>query len=187
MLGTAGCIGVSHDVGLWRGRAGCGPPPRPYGPTKHDAAGTRLWSCLRAVGAALAAARPCGPRRNVETADAPRCGAVLHDCRASQLSGTGVTGGGRGQAPPLRRGEHGECDQGRGTLDANWVPGRLGLDEGTLDLEFGNPLRYRAADYSGIAILRLPAEPSPTHLEKAVRTLIAPTKIVRHLWISYVF
>jgi predicted nuclease of predicted toxin-antitoxin system len=54
----------------------------------------------------------------------------------------------------------------------------------TLDLEFGNPLRYRTADYTGIAILRLPAKPSPAHLENAVRTLIAALdpKIARHLW-----
>ena len=55
----------------------------------------------------------------------------------------------------------------------------------TLDLEFGNPLRYRAANYAGIAVLRLPAKPSPEDLENAVRTLIAglqPT-IARHLWI----
>jgi hypothetical protein len=55
----------------------------------------------------------------------------------------------------------------------------------TLDLEFGNPLRYRAANYAGIAVLRLPDKPSPEHLENAIRTLIAglqPT-IARHLWI----
>jgi hypothetical protein len=55
----------------------------------------------------------------------------------------------------------------------------------TLDLEFGNPLRYQAATYAGIAVLRLPAKPSPEDLENAVRTLIAglqPT-IARHLWI----
>lgn len=55
----------------------------------------------------------------------------------------------------------------------------------TLDLEFGNPLRYRAANYAGIAVLRLPAKPSPEDLENAVRMLIAglqPT-IARHLWI----
>ena len=46
----------------------------------------------------------------------------------------------------------------------------------TLDLEFGNPLRYRAADYSGIAVLRLPAKPSFGHLEQAARTLIAELK-----------
>jgi predicted nuclease of predicted toxin-antitoxin system len=55
----------------------------------------------------------------------------------------------------------------------------------TLDLEFGNPLRYRASNYAGIAVLRLPDRPSPEHLENAVRTLIAglqPT-IARHVWI----
>jgi Domain of unknown function (DUF5615) len=55
----------------------------------------------------------------------------------------------------------------------------------TLDLEFGNPLRYRAAEYSGIAVLRLPAKGSPTDFDDAVRTLIEglrPT-IARHLWI----
>ena len=53
----------------------------------------------------------------------------------------------------------------------------------TLDFEFSNPLRYRAADYKGIAVLRLPAEPSIGHLEQAARTLIAELEpsIVRHL------
>jgi predicted nuclease of predicted toxin-antitoxin system len=55
----------------------------------------------------------------------------------------------------------------------------------TLDLEFGNPLRYRAADYAGIAVLRLPPKPSPGHLENVVRTLAAGLQpaIARHLWI----
>ncbi len=54
----------------------------------------------------------------------------------------------------------------------------------TLDLEFGNPLRYRAADYAGIAVLRLPARLSPAQLDNAVRTLIAglQPRIARHLW-----
>jgi predicted nuclease of predicted toxin-antitoxin system len=54
----------------------------------------------------------------------------------------------------------------------------------TLDLEFGNPLRYRAADYPGIAVLRLPAKASPAHLENAVGTLVEglSSKIARHLW-----
>ena len=54
----------------------------------------------------------------------------------------------------------------------------------TLDLEFGNPLRYRAADYAGIAILRLPDKPSPVHLQNALRTLLTglEPKIARHLW-----
>jgi predicted nuclease of predicted toxin-antitoxin system len=55
----------------------------------------------------------------------------------------------------------------------------------TLDLEFGNPLRYRAADFPGISVLRLPAKASPAHLENAINTLtqaLQPT-IARHLWI----
>ena len=55
----------------------------------------------------------------------------------------------------------------------------------TLDLEFGNPLRYHAADFPGIAVLRLPAKASPAHLENAINTLVQalqPT-IARHLWI----
>ena len=55
----------------------------------------------------------------------------------------------------------------------------------TLDLEFGNPLRYRAADFPGIAVLRLPAKASLGHLELAIQTLVGalqPT-IARHLWI----
>ena len=55
----------------------------------------------------------------------------------------------------------------------------------TLDLEFGNPLRYHAADFPGIAVLRLPAKASPEHLENAIHTLTAalqPT-IAGHLWI----
>jgi predicted nuclease of predicted toxin-antitoxin system len=55
----------------------------------------------------------------------------------------------------------------------------------TLDLEFGNPLRYHAADFSGIAVLRLPARASLEHLENAIHTLthaLQPT-IARHLWI----
>ena len=55
----------------------------------------------------------------------------------------------------------------------------------TLDLEFGNPLRYRAADYPGIAVLRLPDKPSRGHLDTAVRTLVEGLRpsIIRHLWI----
>lgn len=55
----------------------------------------------------------------------------------------------------------------------------------TLDLEFGNPLRYRPADFQGIAVLRLPAKASPKHLEDALRTLAATLgpQIVGHLWI----
>ena len=55
----------------------------------------------------------------------------------------------------------------------------------TLDLEFANPLRYRPADYRGIAVLRLPAKASLVHLENAIHTFttaLQPT-IVSHPWI----
>ncbi len=42
----------------------------------------------------------------------------------------------------------------------------------TLDMEFGNPLLFRPSDYHGIAVLRLPARPTPENLSNAVRTLI---------------
>lgn len=41
----------------------------------------------------------------------------------------------------------------------------------TLDLDFGNPLRFRPADYPGIAVLRLPAKPAPADLKAAAETL----------------
>lgn len=55
----------------------------------------------------------------------------------------------------------------------------------TLDLEFGNPLRYRPADFPGIAVLRLPAKASLVHLENTILTLTAALQqtIVGHLWI----
>ena len=42
----------------------------------------------------------------------------------------------------------------------------------TLDMDFGNPLLFTPEDYAGIAILRLPAKPSPDDLIDAVRTMI---------------
>lgn len=56
----------------------------------------------------------------------------------------------------------------------------------TLDLEFGNPLIFRPADYEGIAVLRLPPKPKPDDLLDATRTLIgglAQKKIRGKLWI----
>lgn len=55
----------------------------------------------------------------------------------------------------------------------------------TMDLEFGNPLVYRAADYRGIAILRVPSGSSVDHLDRVARTLVGELKpsIARHLWI----
>ncbi len=43
----------------------------------------------------------------------------------------------------------------------------------TLDLDFGNPLLFKPADYSGIAVLRLPSRPTPKDLSEAVKTLVA--------------
>jgi predicted nuclease of predicted toxin-antitoxin system len=55
----------------------------------------------------------------------------------------------------------------------------------TLDIEFGNPIRYRPANYSGIAVLRLPSKPTPADMELAVRTLIRALEpnIAGHLWV----
>ena len=56
----------------------------------------------------------------------------------------------------------------------------------TLDLDFGNPLLFRPANYAGIAVLRLPARPTPDDLLDAMRTLIAglaQRQITAKLWI----
>jgi Domain of unknown function (DUF5615) len=56
----------------------------------------------------------------------------------------------------------------------------------TLDLDFSNPLQYNPAEYSGIAVLRLPRRPSPQDLLDAIETLINALKIEtidRRLWI----
>jgi predicted nuclease of predicted toxin-antitoxin system len=49
-------------------------------------------------------------------------------------------------------------------------------DEGrclvSLDLDFANPMRFRPAEYAGIAILRLPPKPSAEDLVSAVRTFV---------------
>ena len=41
----------------------------------------------------------------------------------------------------------------------------------TLDLDFGNPLRFNPSDYCGIAVLRLPGKPSHQDLLDTVQTL----------------
>lgn len=41
----------------------------------------------------------------------------------------------------------------------------------TLDLDFGNPLLFNPAEYSGIAVLRLPAKSSYQDLVTAIMTL----------------
>ena len=43
----------------------------------------------------------------------------------------------------------------------------------TMDVDFGNPLRFRPTDYSGIALIRLPPRSSPDDLCAALMTLIA--------------
>jgi predicted nuclease of predicted toxin-antitoxin system len=56
----------------------------------------------------------------------------------------------------------------------------------TLDLDFSNPLQYNPANYSGIAVLRLPKRPSQQDLINVIETLINALKteeIVGRLWI----
>ena len=56
----------------------------------------------------------------------------------------------------------------------------------TLDLDFANPLRFRPADYPGIAVLRLPSEPSARILDDLLHTLVGALQRERldgHLWI----
>ncbi len=56
----------------------------------------------------------------------------------------------------------------------------------TLDLDFGNPLVFDPAQYSGIAVLRLPARPSHQDIVDACETLVAGLKdadIGGKLWI----
>ena len=56
----------------------------------------------------------------------------------------------------------------------------------TLDLDFGNPLRFNPADYCGIAVLRLPGKFSYEDLMISIRTLakaVEGDSIDKHLWI----
>ncbi len=56
----------------------------------------------------------------------------------------------------------------------------------SLDLDFGNPLLFDPAEYTGIAVLRLPAKPSHQDLVDAARTLIgalAQQEIRGKLWV----
>lgn len=56
----------------------------------------------------------------------------------------------------------------------------------TLDLDFSNPLRFRPSDFSGIAVIRLPRQPSHSDLIAAVTTLVDAVKtqdIHAKLWI----
>ncbi len=56
----------------------------------------------------------------------------------------------------------------------------------TLDLGFSNPLVFKPSDYEGIAVLRLPPQPTPADLLTEIRTLIgglAQKGIKGNLWI----
>lgn len=56
----------------------------------------------------------------------------------------------------------------------------------SLDLDFSNPLRFPPANYSGIAIVRLPGRASYAGLVSAVQTLVKALEsqvIIGKLWI----
>jgi hypothetical protein len=56
----------------------------------------------------------------------------------------------------------------------------------TLDLDFSNPIQYNPAEYSGIAVFRLPKSPSPQDLIDTIVTFINALKtetIIGQLWI----
>jgi predicted nuclease of predicted toxin-antitoxin system len=56
----------------------------------------------------------------------------------------------------------------------------------TLDLDFSNPLQFKPSRYSGIAVLRLPRQPSHADLLEAMQTLVNALEkmdIVGRLWI----
>ena len=56
----------------------------------------------------------------------------------------------------------------------------------TLDLDFANPLRFKPADYSGIAVIRLSGRASYAELIAAVRTFakaLESETIAGNLWI----
>ena len=56
----------------------------------------------------------------------------------------------------------------------------------TMDLDFANPLRFDPALHAGVAVLRLPARPSPEDLLAAVETLgraLKAQELSGRLWI----
>jgi predicted nuclease of predicted toxin-antitoxin system len=56
----------------------------------------------------------------------------------------------------------------------------------TLDMDFANPLRFEPTDYPGIAVLRLPSEPSARVLNELLQTLagaLEREQFDSHLWI----
>jgi len=71
----------------------------------------------------------------------------------------------------------------RGLIDTCRDEGRCLV---SLDMDFGNPLRFRPRDYAGIAVLRLPSRLTPGHVRILVTTLIrglARDSIEGNLWI----
>lgn len=61
-----------------------------------------------------------------------------------------------------------------GTEDQSLIEVCRGEGRGlvTLDLDFGNPLIFEPSEYPGIAVLRLPGNPTFTDLHRAIRLLI---------------
>ena len=56
----------------------------------------------------------------------------------------------------------------------------------TLDTDFSDPVRFRPANYAGIAVLRLPRRPGRIDLVDAIRTLIGGLEradLAGKLWI----
>jgi len=56
----------------------------------------------------------------------------------------------------------------------------------TLDRGFGNRLRFKPSDYSGIAVIRLPKQPNPGDLRETIEVLIVgleQAEIAGKLWI----
>jgi predicted nuclease of predicted toxin-antitoxin system len=56
----------------------------------------------------------------------------------------------------------------------------------TFDLDFANPLQYPPADYPGIAVLRLPSNPTRRVLDELLRTLLGALEretLSGRLWI----
>ena len=56
----------------------------------------------------------------------------------------------------------------------------------TLDLEFGNPLRFPPSEFAGIAVLRLPRRAAAQHLQKLAKILtraLTRHEVAGRLWI----
>src|SRR5437762_2761291 len=56
----------------------------------------------------------------------------------------------------------------------------------SLDLDFSNPIRFPPGDYAGIAVLRLPRQPTLSDIDRAIDRLIAGLQagsMAGRLWI----